>query len=95
MDPTHALFGKYFKVLEWRNSPGNAGFAYVAYQYNTRLYIPLEVTNIAFIPSTSVTKLTCASIQALTSLGKEIPNLCHENQEKSGTDKLKNNKNKS
>jgi hypothetical protein len=95
VDPSHALFGKCFQVLEWRNSPGNAGFAYVAYKHNTRLYIPIEATNIAFIPSTSVTKLTFSSIQALTSLGKEIPNLCHKNQEKSGIDKPKNNKNKS
>lgn len=95
VDPKHPLFGKCFRVLEWRNSPGNAGFAYVAYKHHTRLYIPIEVTNLAFIPSTSVTKLTCSSIQALTSLGKEILNLCHKKQEKSGKDKQKNSKNKS
>lgn len=95
MDPTHALFGQYFQVLEWRNSPGNAGFVYVAYKHNTRLYIPIEATNIAFISSSSATKLTFTSIQALTSLGKELSNLCHKDQEKSGIDTPKNNKNKS
>ena len=86
MDPTHALFGKFFRVLEWRNSPGNAGFAYVAYKHNTRLYIPIEVTNLDYIPNKPATKLTCASIQALANLGREILNLCQKNQEESGTD---------
>jgi hypothetical protein len=95
VDPTHALFGKSFHVLEWRNSPGNAGFAYVAYKHNTRLYIPIEATNLAFISSSSVTKLTYPSIHALISLGKEIPSLCHKNQGTSGKDKASNNKCKS
>ncbi len=90
----HPLFGKCFHVLEWRNSPGNAGFAYVAYLHNTRLYIPIEATNLAFISSTSLTKLTYSTIQALTCLGKEISTLC-ENQEKSGKNKQKNNNIKS
>lgn len=92
MDPTHPLFGRSFNVLEWRNSPGNEGFVYVEYQHLTRLYIPIDATNIAFVPQIPATKLTCESILALTNLGMEITNLCLNHQNKSGSDYQKNNK---
>lgn len=84
VDPAHPLFGNSFKVVEWRNSPGNAGFVFVEYQHLTRLYIPIDATNLAFVPQVSVTKLTCESIIALTNLGKEIASLCHKIQNKYG-----------
>jgi hypothetical protein len=86
VDPTHPLFGRTFSIVEWRNSPGNSGFVFVDYQHLTRLYIPVDSTDIAFIPPISVTKLTCESIQALTNLGMEIPSLCPTTQIKSGKD---------
>ena len=86
VDPTHPLFGRSFKILEWRNSPGTAGFVFVEYQHLTRLYIPIDATNLAFVPPISVTKLTCESIVALTSLGREIESLCHKIQNKFGKD---------
>lgn len=92
MDPTHPLFGRSFRVLEWRNSPGNAGFAYVEYQHLTRLYIQIEATDIAFIPRVLATKLTCESIQALINLRMEIPNLCLSPPNKSGSDYQADNK---
>ncbi len=91
----HPLFGRSFHVLEWRNSPGNAGFAYVEYQHLTRLYIPIDVTNLVFLPRISMTKLTCESIQALINLGTEVPSLCHNTPKKSGKDYQTNNKMKS
>lgn len=95
MNPTHSLFGRSFHVLEWRNSAGNEGFVYVEYQHLTRLYIPIEATDIAFVPRIPATKLTCRSIQALTNLGMEIANSCLNHQNKSGSDYQGNNKMKS
>ena len=95
MDPAHPLFGRSFNVLEWRNSPGNEGFVYVEYQHLTRLYIPIDATNIAFVPRIPATKLTCESILALTNLGMEISSLCLNHQNKSGSDYQKNNNMKS
>jgi hypothetical protein len=89
------LFGKSFHVSEWRNSPGNAGYAFVEYRHLTRLYIPTDVTDLAFVPDVSVTKLTCNSIQALINLGMEIPNLCHNHPAKFGNDYQENDKKKS
>ena len=91
----HPLFGRSFKVVEWRNSPGNAGFVFIEYQHLTRLYIPIDATNLAFVPRGSVTKLTCESIIALTNLGREIACLSHKNQNKSGEDYQPNKKKKS
>jgi len=95
VDPTHPLFGHSFKVVEWRNSPGTAGFVFVEYQHLTRLYIPIDATDLAFVPPISVTKLTYDSIVALTNLGKEIENLCHKIQSKSGKNYQSNKKQKS
>jgi hypothetical protein len=66
------LFDRTFKVVEWRNSPGGVGFVYVEYQHLTRLYIPIEVTDLAFVPRIYTTKLTYESILTLTNLGREI-----------------------
>jgi hypothetical protein len=95
VDPTHPLFGQSFKVAEWRNSPGSAGFVFVEYQHLTRLYIPIDVTDLAFVPRVSTTKLTCESIIALTNLGREIASLCHKIPNKFGNDCQPNNKEKS
>ncbi len=84
VDPTHPLFGHSFHVLEWRNSAGKAGFAYVDYQHLTRLYIPLESTDLAFTSQFPTTKLTCDSIQTLVNLAKEVSSLWHVIQEKYG-----------
>ena len=91
----HPLFGRSFHVLEWRNSPGNAGFAYVEYQHLTRLYISIGATNLAFVPRIPVAKLTCESIHALINLGREISSLCHKPPAESGNDYQTNNKKKS
>lgn len=53
-DPTHPLFGNSFKLVERRNSPRTAGFVFVDYQRFTRLYIPIDVTNLAFVPRASL-----------------------------------------
>jgi hypothetical protein len=79
VDPTHPLFNQSFNVLEWRNSPGNLGYVFVEYKHLTRLYIPIDATDLGFIPPTSVTKLTYESIQALINLGMEV-DLCHKPQ---------------
>lgn len=95
VDPTHPLFGQSFKVVEWRNSPGNAGFAFVEYQHLTRLYIPIDATDLAFVPRFPVTKLTYESINALVNLGRELASLCHKTPNKFGNDCQPNNKKKS
>jgi hypothetical protein len=46
VDHAHPLFGRSFKVVEWRNSPGTAGFVFVEYQHFTRLYIPIDATDL-------------------------------------------------
>ena len=95
VDPTHPLFGHTFPVLEWRNSPGNAGFAYVEYKHGIRLYIPIDVTDLAFTPRTFAAKLTNESIQALIHSASEVSSLCHKIPSTSGDDCLPSTKQKS
>lgn len=95
VDPTHPLFGQSFRVAEWKNSPGNAGFVFVEYRHSTRLYIPVDATNLGFVPPTSATKLTCESIHAFINLGMEVQSLCRKLQSTSGKTYQTNSKEKS
>lgn len=95
IDPTHPLFNQSFRISEWKNSPGNLGFVFVEYRHSTRLYIPIDATDLGFVPPASVTKLTYESIQALINLGMEVQNLCHSSPSTSGKNYQTSNEKKS